>query len=77
MPKPTYLRFRSEAGEFSAPESRRDALVKQGAELLTKPGANSKGDPLPFKPTVLRRSPGGQEGATERKSGQKATAEKE
>lgn len=80
MPKPKFLRFRTDAGEFSAPESRREALVKAGAKVVDKPAVLRSGDPAPDKPKVLRRSPDGQEARPdgEHKSGQKAnTAEKE
>lgn len=80
MPKPKQLRFRSEAGEFSAPESKRDLLVKQGAVVLEdKPAANANGEPLPFKPKSSVAAPSEKPSSPEvgGRYGQKATADTE
>lgn len=81
-PKPKQLRFASERGEFSAPESRREALTKAGARVLDKPASDGNGDPLPFKPKTsvaaqaAKKAPDSPE-PERRKFGQKATTDTE
>lgn len=81
-PKPKQLRFASERGEFSAPETRRDALVKAGARVVDKPATDGNGDPLGFKPKTsvtaqaAKKAPSSTE-PERRQFGQKATTDSE
>lgn len=74
---PKYIRVATEAGEFSAPESRKAALAKAGAKILDKPGADAGGNPLPYKPKTSVAAPAAKPSSPEvgSKDGQKATAD--